>query len=266
MKKIIFKIIVILIIILFSTPLYFYFSLPNYQKLNPVHRYIISTINQNWEKYIKSLEPEKQNIPEYDKLIAQLNPIQKNLAQRILAIHPSEFGFKGPYFGLQIPGKLQSYPNKKYHYRDTDIETGINYLNPVIATDLEKMNQAMQKDIGKQLDIENAYRTPGLSAKLFFHYLEKENDWSLLETAKWVAMPGYSEHNSYDRTAIDFINQEGISGEDSNQVPDDFEKLPEFTWLTQNARKYNFYLTYPRNNPFGIEFEPWHWHWEIKSI
>lgn len=241
-----------------------YFSSPNFNKLNYVQQKIIHQINNKWDKYVKALPPEQQNIPEYDELMALLNPIESNLAKRILAINPADLGFKGTYFGIEKPGELVSIPSKKYRFRDIDIETGVNFVSPMIMGDLEKLNQAMQSEIGKQLDIENAYRTPGLSAKLFFWYLEYENGWSLLENAKWIAMPGYSEHNKYQNTAIDFINQEGISGGDTNQTPADFEALPEYAWLTQNASKYNFYLTYPKDNPFGVEFEPWHWHWEKK--
>lgn len=253
-----------ILLIFFGTISFLFFQPVNTKNINPVQKVIISNVNKKWERYVKSLSPEKQNIPDYDTLLNQLNPIELYLVKKIFSINPSTLGFLGPYYGIQTPGQLTSYPNKKYNIRDIEIETGINYLSPVIAADLEKMNQAMQKDIGKQLDVENAYRTPGLSAKLFLYYLEKENGWSMEENAKWIAMPGYSEHNSYDKTAIDFINQEGISGEDEKQVPEDFENLPEFKWLEQNANKFNLFLSYPKDNNLGVAYEPWHWHWEKK--
>lgn len=76
-------------------------------------------------------------------------------------------------------------------------------------------------------------------------------------------MLGYSEHNS-PNTAVDLINQNGISGNENNQTVDDFVNLPEFSWLLKNANKFHFYLSYPPDNPCNMAFEPWRWHWENK--
>ena len=32
-------------------------------------------------------------------------------------------------------------------------------------------------------------------------------------------------------------------------------------WLRTNAPRFGFHLSYPRNNPHGIGYEPWHWCW-----
>ncbi len=244
---------------------YLYAQPANWEKLNFVHQRIISEINKKWEKYIDGLPLEKQNVPDLNDLLVQLNGIERPVVEKILAIDPKDLGFKGPYFGITTPGELVTIPSKTYEYQGEKWESGVNFVSPVIFADYQKMNEAMKADIGKILDIENAYRTPGLSAKLFFEYLEKENNWSLKENAKWVAMPGYSEHNRYENTAIDFINQEGISGEDNGQIPEDFEALPEYKWLLEKANQYNFYLSYPRDNQWGVGFEPWHWYWEKKN-
>lgn len=244
---------------------YLYVQPVNYDRLNLVQRWIISGVNKKWDRYVKSLPEEKQNIPTLTDILSGLNSVERGVADKILAVNPNELGFLGPNFGIEDPGELATIPNKKYKFREVEFESGINYVSPMILADFEKMNEAMVAEIGKKLDIENAYRTPGLSAKLFFYYLEKENGWSLRENAKWIAMPGYSEHNRYKNTALDLINQEGISGQDEKQQPEDFESLPEYRWLTANAAKYNFYLSYPRDNQYGVGFEPWHWHWELKS-
>ncbi|MBK7960075.1 MAG: D-alanyl-D-alanine carboxypeptidase family protein [Bdellovibrionales bacterium] len=31
-------------------------------------------------------------------------------------------------------------------------------------------------------------------------------------------------------------------------------------WLTENASRFEFQLSYPRNNDHGIIYEPWHWY------
>ena len=42
-------------------------------------------------------------------------------------------------------------------------------------------------------------------------------------------------------------------------VDECFEKEPAFFWLTENAGKFQFYMSYPEKNGFGIIYEPWHW-------
>jgi D-alanyl-D-alanine carboxypeptidase len=66
-----------------------------------------------------------------------------------------------------------------------------------------------------------------------------------------VAAPGYSEHHTGN--AIDL----GTPGEPPFE--EGFAATAAFTWLIQRAAGFGFSLSYPRNNPHGITFEPWHW-------
>ncbi|MDB5239365.1 MAG: hypothetical protein JWO00_700 [Candidatus Parcubacteria bacterium] len=61
---------------------------------------------------------------------------------------------------------------------------------------------------------------------------------------------GYSEHQL--GTAADFITS-GLGG----QV-DGFDKTAAYKWMTANAYKYGFVLSYPSQNQYYV-FEPWHW-------
>ena len=65
------------------------------------------------------------------------------------------------------------------------------------------------------------------------------------------ALPGFSEHHT--GRAIDI----GTPG--SPPVTAEFEQTPAFGWLTQRGQDFGFRMTYPRDNPFGIIYEPWHW-------
>ena len=38
-----------------------------------------------------------------------------------------------------------------------------------------------------------------------------------------------------------------------------FEGTGAFDWLQRHAARYGFRLSYPRGNPHGIVYEPWHW-------
>lgn len=66
-----------------------------------------------------------------------------------------------------------------------------------------------------------------------------------------VAAPGFSEHHTgraLDIGAPGFIDLE-----------ENFAATPEFQWLNRHAPDHGFSLSYPRHNPHGIGFEPWHW-------
>ncbi|MEX0963676.1 MAG: M15 family metallopeptidase [Pseudohongiellaceae bacterium] len=65
------------------------------------------------------------------------------------------------------------------------------------------------------------------------------------------AAPGYSEHHS--GRAVDL----GTLGCDA--LSEEFENTKLYQWLVENADAYGFCLSYPRNNPHEIDFEPWHW-------
>lgn len=70
---------------------------------------------------------------------------------------------------------------------------------------------------------------------------------------------GYSEHQL--GTTIDFTNlKSGSSFSDST-----FEKSPAFKWLSENAYKYGFELSYPKNNSYYV-YEPWHWRFVGRAL
>lgn len=71
------------------------------------------------------------------------------------------------------------------------------------------------------------------------------------------ALPGFSEHHT--GRAVDL----GTPG--STELTEDFEQTPAFAWLTANAGRFGFTLSYPRGNKHGLIYEPWHWAWNPGS-
>lgn len=67
------------------------------------------------------------------------------------------------------------------------------------------------------------------------------------------AAPGYSEHHS--GRALD------IGAPDEPPAEASFERTPAFAWLTARAGDFGFVMSYPRDNPHGIVYEPWHWYY-----
>jgi D-alanyl-D-alanine carboxypeptidase len=65
------------------------------------------------------------------------------------------------------------------------------------------------------------------------------------------AAPGHSEHHT--GLAVD------IATPGSRPLTEDFERSEAFRWLNVNADRFGFSMSYPRDNPWGINYEPWHW-------
>jgi D-alanyl-D-alanine carboxypeptidase len=76
---------------------------------------------------------------------------------------------------------------------------------------------------------------------------------TLDEVLRVNAAPGHSEHHS--GRALDI----GTPGEPPAE--ESFEHTPAYAWLQQHAGRFGFGLSYPRGNPHGITYEPWHWCW-----
>lgn len=73
------------------------------------------------------------------------------------------------------------------------------------------------------------------------------------ERAAVSAPPGYSEHHT--GYAIDI----GDAQFPQWDIQEAFEKTPAFRWLEKNAARFGFELSFPRGNPQGVSYEPWHW-------
>lgn len=65
------------------------------------------------------------------------------------------------------------------------------------------------------------------------------------------APPGFSEHHS--GRAVD-LSTPGVSA-----LETEFDQTAAFAWLTQNAARFGFYLSFPAGNSQGYLYEPWHW-------
>ncbi len=239
-----------------------YFEKPDYQYLNFIQRYVAKKVSQQFERELAAIPKDERTIVDFDTLMNGLNFYERDFAQRIFEIDPKQLGFKGPFYSVARPKDLVEIPSVKVGNR----ETGIQFCPEHSYKDYLKMMDQMKKNIGRILFIDSGYRSPGRQAYLFFHYLTTSSKYSLIENAKWIAMPGYSQHGSPVNNAIDFCNQDGINGFSDGQKQSDFENLPENKWMLKNADKFNFYLSYPKNNQWGVAYEPWHWHWEIRNV
>ena len=67
---------------------------------------------------------------------------------------------------------------------------------------------------------------------------------------QFSADQGYSEHQL--GTTVDFTTPS------VGTTFTGFEKTTAYTWLSENAHRYGFVLSYPQNNAY-YQYEPWHW-------
>ena len=75
---------------------------------------------------------------------------------------------------------------------------------------------------------------------------------ALEDILRLIAAPGFSEHHS--GRALDI----GCPGH--TDLEENFAETPAFRWLERHAPAAGFRLSYPRGNPWGIGYEPWHWY------
>jgi len=121
-------------------------------------------------------------------------------------------------------------------------------LAPRAADAWRGMHGAAAQD-GIELLVVSGFRSVDYQRALIQRKLDKGR--SIAEVLKINAAPGYSEHHT--GRALD------ITTSDSQPLEVAFETTPAYAWLTKHAGEYGFRLSYPRNNPHGINYEPWHW-------
>ncbi len=234
------------------------FSKLNLNQLSPAEQKQVDSILLKTEVKLAKMKSEgtNPNRLELYGLKSGLAWKEKLLLGKILRLKPADLGARTPAQSLEeIKPVYKEIKNQPVKQNGKPLE----FLAPLVSLPTyepyEKMMTAMEKDLGKRLYIESGHRSRGYHLYNFLKYL-REHKYSLRETGKLNALPGYSEHNLWYDHAIDLISAEGVDGEPHVE---DYENLPEHQWMLKHAGEYGFALSYPRNNPIGISFEPWHW-------
>lgn len=123
-------------------------------------------------------------------------------------------------------------------------------LMPEAAFALMKMVYAARDD-GVWVVLASAFRSYEQQAELFEMQIQRRG--SPEEAARAVAPPGYSEHHT--GYAVDLVDGSFPEADINGR----FLETPAFQWLMQNAKKFGYELSFPENNPQGVQYEPWHW-------
>lgn len=111
-----------------------------------------------------------------------------------------------------------------------------------------RMRERAMRD-GVVLDAISGYRSHDYQLGIFERKLAR--GLSVDDILAVNAAPGFSEHHS--GLALD------IGAPDEPPAEESFERTAAFAWLQGHAGEHGFVMSYPRDNPHGIVYEPWHW-------
>jgi len=140
------------------------------------------------------------------------------------------------------PSDLVEIP-RKWHYH----ANATHRLRREAAQAMGRMFEDARKE-GIHLRIASAYRSP---MQQRFVYLRKIEEAGFGQNL--IARPGHSEHQL--GTALDVT---GLNP--GTAMKPEFADTPEGKWIEENAVRYGFQLSYPRDSEerTGYTYEPWH--------
>ncbi|GAQ79155.1 Peptidase M15B and M15C [Klebsormidium nitens] len=131
------------------------------------------------------------------------------------------------------------------------LRDGTVKLRSAAAYSFFAMQQAAWKE-GVQLLPISGFRSIEDQKDVFFG-IKAERNQSAKERAKVSAPPGYSEHHT--GYALDI----GDAKAANTDLEFTFDQTSAFEWLQRNGAKFHFEMSFPRDNPYGVAYEPWHW-------
>lgn len=124
-------------------------------------------------------------------------------------------------------------------------------LRPQAAAQFEAMVRAAERE-GVQIVPLSGYRSRSEQEAIFFN-IRADRGQDAQTRAEVSAPPGYSEHHT--GYAIDI----GDATQTDTHLEQSFEDTAAYRWMANNASRYGFELSFPRNSFQQIAFEPWHW-------
>jgi D-alanyl-D-alanine carboxypeptidase len=130
----------------------------------------------------------------------------------------------------------------------TDIYGREQRLAPTAARCWKAMLAAAQEQ-GVILQLVSGFRSVGYQRQIWDRKLAAGQ--TVPEILRVNAPPGYSEHHT--GRAID------VTTPGCEPLTVEFEATAAFAWMLEQAGVFGFSMTYPRDNRYGVIYEPWHW-------
>jgi D-alanyl-D-alanine carboxypeptidase len=135
------------------------------------------------------------------------------------------------------------------------LATGTCRLRPEAAAALQRLLAAAAGDPAVQgrLYAFSCHRSLVRQQSTFCRTRESDSG---VDRAISAAPPGHSEHGT--GYAVDFTVRPADGCPDAEAC---MAAKPAFRWLTANAPRFGFELSFPPGNKQGVKWEPWHWRW-----
>jgi D-alanyl-D-alanine carboxypeptidase/LAS superfamily LD-carboxypeptidase LdcB len=118
-------------------------------------------------------------------------------------------------------------------------------LNEEVANQLKKLYDSA-KTAGVDIEVTSGFRDYSTQEILYSNRVKDVDVES-------IAIPGHSEHQL--GTTVDLSTSE-INGDSASS---EFKNTSAYKWLSNNAYKYGFTMSYPQGRSTGYIFEPWHY-------
>ncbi|MFN7553073.1 MAG: D-alanyl-D-alanine carboxypeptidase family protein [Pseudomonadota bacterium] len=130
----------------------------------------------------------------------------------------------------------------------TDLSGRECWLHPDAAHRWRALRMQAARD-GVWMELVSGFRSAAYQARILERKRARGEPMDRILAVN--AAPGFSEHHA--GVAVDL----GAPGLPPVEVS--FEQTPAFRWLAANAAALRLRMSYPRDNPHGILYEPWHW-------
>lgn len=179
------------------------------------------------------LEREKRDKEEEVELLTKLTTIDPELLVKYSKVYFLSENYE--------PRKLKDVPREFLSYGDREIQV-LSDMYPYLEDMLE---DAKRDDI--EILISSAYRSFESQQNLKSNYVVQ---YGSTTANRFSAEQGYSEHQL--GTTVD-LSTKSLGGALTG-----FDGTPAYKWMTENAYKHGFILSYPKTNAF-YKYEPWHW-------
>lgn len=98
----------------------------------------------------------------------------------------------------------------------------------------------------------SGFRSVKEQEQLFFGVGAQRNQ-TPAERAALSAPPGHSEHHTGYAADI------GDGAVPATNLQANFDHTKAYQWLQANAARFGFEMSFPKDNPQGVSYEPWHW-------
>ena len=212
------------------------------EALVQITRQELASSEENGAELLNLLNDEKDRNEEFEDRIDDLTGTVGKLDKLSKTDPELLIKYSRVYFLNEnyIPEKIEKI-NSEFLVKKEEPE----YINAKVADRLSDLLEDAKED-GVDLLVLSGYRSFDEQMSLKSAYTTTYGSGANALSAD----QGYSEHQL--GTTIDFTTSligASLSG---------FENTTSYTWLQNNAYKYGFVISYPKENIYYI-FEPWHW-------